>query len=388
MTILWRILFVIFSTLNSVLSCNTDDECSYNGVCSNNACVCDAGWLGDDCGILDLRPGPRSNGYNMNAQGTSSWGAKIIHDRKDSNLYHLFAAEFVNGCGLDSWSPFSRIIRAESRTGPIGPYKFAAEVVGTFAHNPTVIYSPADDAYFLFHIGCSHTVPPSGCNGGPNFQCGAGNNIQGESGVTILESQDLLSWDKKANLSGGPSGSWYEDLTNPSPWPFVTKYGDEEGTNMIVAFRGCQFNGAGAEQIGIAHTYTKGVLEPFFIESVPLFPDHNEDPFIWMDKRGHFHLLMHYVDPSNGGGFNGQPNVGRHAYAWCWNCTWTFNSHTVAYHTTVDFTDGTSTTYYRRERPQLYFSEDGNMTPLYLVNGVQEQNTPQSYTLVQPIGGK
>lgn len=48
---------------------------------------------------------------------------------------------------------------------------------------------------------------------------------------------------------------------------------------------------------------------------------------------------------------------------------WTYNNSTLAYSTYVTFTDGTAT---RRERPQLLFSEDGNLTPLFLTNGVHE----------------
>jgi hypothetical protein len=70
------------------------------------------------------------------------------------------------------------------------------------------------------------------------------------------------------------------------------------------------------------------------------------------------------------------PNVGRHAYARSWQGPWIFNTETVAFNTTAKFTDGSSIDYYRRERPQLYFSDDGEMTPLYLTNGVQEANSP------------
>jgi hypothetical protein len=41
---------------------------------------------------------------------------------------------------------------------------------------------------------------------------------------------------------------------------------------------------------------------------------------------------------------------------------------------------------FRRERPQLYFSEDGAMTPLYLYTGVQPTSrSGDTYTLVQPL---
>jgi hypothetical protein len=85
--------------------------------------------------------------------------------------------------------------------------------------------------------------------------------------------------------------------------------------------------------------------------------------------------------------FNGRryPRVGGHAFIRNWEGPWTYST-TVAYNTSVEFTDGTTLDYFRRERPKLYFSDDGEMTPLYLVNGVIEFNKTSSYTLIQPLG--
>ena len=107
-------------------------------------------------------PATRGAGYDRTSDGTSSWGGRIVPDPVDGNLYHLFAAEFTGKCGLDYWSPMSRIIRAESRTGPAGPYAFAAEVVGTFAHNPTVVADPTRQQWLMYHIGCP-VAQPSSC---------------------------------------------------------------------------------------------------------------------------------------------------------------------------------------------------------------------------------
>ena len=63
---------------------------------------------------------------------------------------------------------------------------------------------------------------------------------------------------------------------------------------------------------------------------------------------------------------------------------WQFKEQ-EADNTTVLFTDGGRTDYYRRERPKLFFSDD--MTPLFLVNDMQEFNhRGTSYTLIQPMG--
>ena len=360
--------------------CTSDEDCNLNGICaSNNTCECDAGWVAADCGQLDRRKATRGSGYNLTGKGTSSWGSKIVHDPHDQSVFHLFAAEFTHGCGLDYWSPYSRVIRAKSTTGPAGLYQFEAEIVGTFAHNPTVVYSEANRLYLLYNIGCSINVP-DGCQY-VNFSCGPGNNLNGESGISLWSSPDLYQWTSHGQvLSGDRNGTWDTDTTNPSPFPLFS-WGDKS-SEILLAYRGCPYNG-GTELLGVASA--PSFTGPYERASPnPIFSWHQEDPFVWRDRRGNFHMLTHSVLPD--GGFGSGPNVGRHAFARYWMGPWTFNDNTVAYNTTVEFTDGTTIIYYRRERPQLFFSEDGMMTPLFLTNGVQERNSNDSYSLIQPIG--
>jgi hypothetical protein len=121
------------------------------------------------------------------------------------------------------------------------------------------------------------------------------------------------------------------------------------------------------------------------IKTNPLFSNPNEDPCLWRDQRGNYHLIMHDLEEYESTGVKGS-KVGSHAFAKSYDGPWTFNNNTLAYNTTVQFKNGATIDYYRRERPKLFFSEDGLMTPLYLVNGVQEKHAKGSYTLVQPIG--
>jgi hypothetical protein len=175
--ILPRYSVLVISLALTVFACNTDSDCNYNGVCNTGTCTCYAGWTADDCGMLDLKPvWYQPSGYNLTGQGTSSWGGKIIQDPLNKDLFHLFVAEITDGCGLNSWSPYSRIVRAVSQNGILGPYEFAAEIVGAFAHNPTVVWSPVDNLYLLYYIGCGQS-PLSNCQNPANFQCGPGNNI-------------------------------------------------------------------------------------------------------------------------------------------------------------------------------------------------------------------
>jgi hypothetical protein len=393
-----RLLFLLIALFValSYQTCSSDEDCSLNGVCGRNgACTCDPAWTGDDCGALDIRPAKRLSGYNLTADGTSSWCSKIVQDPWEHDLYHLFASEFTHGCGLDYWAPYSRIIRAESRTGPAGPYTFAAEVQGTFAHNPTVVYSPADREWLLYYIGCPTNVSDT-CQS-QSFTCGPGNDNNGESGISVLSSRDLRNWEFKGQvMKGDNTTDWDADVTNPSPFPLYSSSctraeSTENGGHcpghtaaMLLVYRGCPFNCGGSELINVAISET-GYEGPYTkIETQPIFDEGNEDPFVWRDKRGNFHMLLHSLEPD--GGFGSGPQVGRHAWARNYTGPWTFGNQTLAFSTEVEYDDGTTINFYRRERPELYFSDDGKMTPLLLTTGVQPQNNPMSYSIVVPLG--
>ncbi|WQF84786.1 Putative EGF-like domain, glycosyl hydrolase, five-bladed beta-propellor domain superfamily [Colletotrichum destructivum] len=333
--------------LIAVQACQTDDECSLNGICSpDSSCICDPGWRSGDCSELDLQPVERWTGYNhTNATGTdfykqgagnSSWGGHIIQDRSDKGLFHLITSQMSHGCGLAGWRPFSTIIRAESRTGPQGPYNYAQTLFSTFHHNPTTIWSPADQKFLIYFIGKDVEVGD------------------------VCRSQ---KWNNTISVI---------NVTNPAPWPLWSL---ENPTHEILL---------AVEKNNIYHADNFSAPHNLVVE--PRNTERSEDPFLWRDKRGHWHILVHHmIDIAEG---RKGPRVGAHAYAREWKGPWTYNNNTLAYNTTVEFTDGVKLDYYRRERPKLYFSDDGQMTPLYLLNGVQEFNKSGSYTLIQPIGKK
>ena len=383
-------------------ACKIDEDCSLNGICSqySSTCTCDLGWRGDDCGEVDIYPAKRNSGYNRTSEGISSWGSKIVQDPYDKNLYHAFLAEFDNHCGLDYWAPYSRIIRAESRTGPDGPYAFAEEVVGHFAHNPTVVYSPADKLYLLYYIGCPQQVNET-CTD-PSFTCGPGNHHNGESGISVLSSPDLKSWTPHGQVKQGKDTlSWNAVVTNPSPLPLYSchqeptqpntetqlGYVERCETDILLVYRGCPMDcdkGPETELIGLA---TASKFDRKYISlnnDQPIFDNPAEDPFVWRDARGNYHMLVHSLE--KGGGFGDGPKVGRHAFARSYEGPWHFNTKTLAFTTYVEFDDGSDIDFYRRERAQFFFSDDGNMTPLYMTTGVQEKNSSMSYSIIVPIG--
>ena len=115
-------------------ACRDASGCSFNGACVAGSCVCSAAWGGADCGELQLMPTPKDAGYAP-ADGGSSWGGIAVQDPANRSAWTLVASEFVNGCGLNDWSPNSRVIKAVSTTtSPLGPYAYHSELLPPFHH--------------------------------------------------------------------------------------------------------------------------------------------------------------------------------------------------------------------------------------------------------------
>ena len=62
--------------------CATEEHCSLNGECVDGACECSAGWEGDWCQRLRLRPAARFAGKMdfdaASGVNISSWGGSVV----------------------------------------------------------------------------------------------------------------------------------------------------------------------------------------------------------------------------------------------------------------------------------------------------------------------
>lgn len=367
-------------------ACKTDEDCSFNGLCLQKSrfdygeklCKCDPGWFGDDCGRLDLQPARKQNGYNHSADardssylgpyGNSSWGGTVLQDPHDSTLFHLVASQFAAGCGLSGWRPFSFIIRAESRAGPQGPYHYADSISAPFRHNPEVVWSPADKKYLLYSIGVDDDEPARNT-------CSSISYEQWPNNISVATAEDIRGpWsDFELVLSSIEPHS-----TNPSPWPLWTPGHRSSkialGVEDVAMFLGNSYSGP----YELVHTQTWNTTE--------YSPTWTEDSFLWRDKRGNWHALAHWMADLVENDGQRWPRVGAHMFARELTGPWRWHMH-EAFNSTVTYTDGTAQTMKRRERAKIFFSSDGQMTPLYLVNGVQEMGeSSRSSTLIQPIG--
>jgi hypothetical protein len=122
---------------------------------------------------------------------------------------------------------------------------------------------------------------------------------------------------------------------------------------------------------------------PWTLPTEPIFKGLEEDPFLWYSAAtDSYHALFHDM--------GGCSNVGCHAFSRD-SFTWTLSS-TPAYNYSISFTDGTQTTFSRRERPQLVFDPETG-APTHLINGVQLPRSAQpansqgdyTYSVIVPL---
>ena len=355
-------------------ACSDDAACSLNGVCTDQQCVCDAGWGGPACAALRLAPADPADG--VLAWPTSSWGGLAVADPAQPRLYHFFYSRFVGGCGLSCWVNASECVRAEGPT-PMGPFTDAAVVLGVFCHNPT-IRRAVDGTYVLFHIGQDDPTRAHNCSS--SAQTCASNQppplpTDGRGFLTYLSAPHPAGpWTPRGSAAfSGAGRGWLGWVSNPSVHFF-------SNGSALLAFRakvmpgGAQRSASlpvGEEVIGLATAphwsgpYTLAVGHPIVAS--------HEDPHVWADRRGNLHLLSHGAANH---WFTSPGALGN----------WT-QASAPAYGFGFQWANGSAAQALRRERPQLFFSEDGSMTPLAFTTGVTLAGGPpqMSFTLAQKV---
>ena len=133
-----------------------------NGECVHGVCVCDKGWKGDNCGLLDLNPKPTvAYGFGGVEKDTSSWGGGPPAYDPKTKKYHLFVTELAGNCGMGTWARMSQAAHAVSDSIE-GPYERVGLAIPTESHNIYYAYSPTDKMHLIYHI-FSGTSPES-CN--------------------------------------------------------------------------------------------------------------------------------------------------------------------------------------------------------------------------------
>jgi hypothetical protein len=280
-------------------------------------------------------------------------------------------AQMADGCGLDQWDTNSQCVHA---TAPsvMGPYTDVEVVMPVFCHNPT-LHQAADGTYLIYHIGTFNnnatvenctTTSGSRRSGGDSGALGGGNI--GYIGMHVAQSLNG-PWTELGPVLSPDSSGWDTLVTNPGAWP-------QPDGSVLLAYRGK--NSAGVELLGMASAphwagpYTR-------VTDSPILPTTTgEDPFIWTDSAGNYHILFHNFNSSA---------VGSHAFSPAGGGlkTWYFDAAAPpAYTLSVPWVNGSTTSVARRERPQVLFNATSGAM-LALSNGVMPSNANDgSFTML------
>ena len=306
--------------------CRTALDCDLNGECdaASGKCVCDAAWSGAHCAVLRLLPAPSEVAtHALRLQGTSTWGGSVALSPTDGR-YHMLAAIMEGNCGLNSYERNSAVVHAVSET-PAGPYRLSAgngTVVPAFAHNPTVVQAP-NGSWVLYHIGCGMGERPiiTGCRNGTTpvqpkerVDTGAAEaavcppspspvasvhrlgavaySCRGGYGdpPNVYVTEDLAKGQWRMQGLAVRTTAWMTHMDNPAPILHPN------GSVLLLARKWAKTSST----IGVVHAPRwdadggGGAADVYALPSVKLdFPHSVEDPYAWVDARGHYHAIFH-----------------------------------------------------------------------------------------------
>ena len=133
-------------------------------------------------------------------------------------------------------------------------------------------------------------------------------------------------------LPGGCSSCWDMSVVNMAPFPL------SNGT-VLLGYRGT--DSKHTEKLGVAIAANWSGPYRSLSPNAPIINASGEDPYLWVDRRGNFHILFHAF-----------ATMGGHAFSRALAGPWTL-SDTVPYNCTISWSNGTTITYAERERPEL-----------------------------------
>ena len=434
---------LVLEPLGKDLGCHSDTDCELNGICSKNTaglrhCKCDTGWFGPTCGRLDLLPAhkagvwPENRGQTMpfgaapaplvgrHQDQAMSWGASVVQDRvtkkyhgffdtgcfDPSSMAHVQGYQLAHAVSDSLDKPF----KLHSIPVLVGPGQIAAKT----AFNPHANFYPdgkggGDYVLFYSSIGGLGGMTKSAkflpvCSGAevpglptqpnasvtyvrPSGSCDINAKRDGMSALCALYAKSLDGpWSIKPVFAiPGPAAGGCNVVATPlrnGSVLFASGIAGASSTRVVAS--------ANEERLGLSI----GTAWDGTYHAVPAFPgilwpevnEPTEDQTLWEDKRGGLHILLH------GNQWAGDwPSL--HAFSPDGSAgTWQLSRRTdgyVPYSSNVSWAEGGWTNFFRRERPELNFNDQGE--PSFLLNGVmfgRDFPTRQySFTILQRVRG-
>ena len=384
-------------------ACSTEYDCSLGGICNTatNTCICDSWTTGSNCNYLNFAPATENNGLQI--PNYHSWGGHALLNSTD-NTYHGYFSFLCNHATLGQWTTASSIWHAVSDSSPVGPFNLSDMVAIPWSHNAMISQVPNTNEYVLYQIGdaqdppndwypcynsseisdtyipsssgketttpSTFTTPSSLANkiGGYQFYVRSSSSFSGPwtplNNNTPLTVDYSNSWLANGNSGGNPAPYFFENGTvllyisgNPCPpgWGNISP-----GNNCIGVLRADTWQGP----------YTVA-------NALPVTHPESEDPFVFRDKRGNFHLLTN-VNNDHTRCAQGVPCGG---HAWSTDGI-NFSNLTIgAFGPIFRYSNGTYSYNAYVERPQII--QDANNIPIAMYLGIGRSSYMDSATWAQ-----
>lgn len=298
-------------------SCKDDWDCSLAGVCVNGKCNCDEWADGSDCSYLNFQP-IDANRIGYLDEAYSSWGGNSVLG-PDGKTWHLFVSEIRcmnptdKRCGLGLWQSHSQVTHATSDNVD-GPYTRISPVKKTYSHNPTV--QLWNSTWFLYYISKYN---------GP---------------VKVISSPDLITW----------SESPVQISTKQNPAPFIHH---SNGAVDLYYRDDYDLPKPTCSQEGIGKQDCSSPTSPCRSSSSnsPMFSHTAEDPSIFQDSRGNYHMLSNTLP------YLCVPKYNQGGHSWSRDGVHWSEPRVGAFNTTIFYYNDKKEikrfTCERRERPQM-----------------------------------
>jgi hypothetical protein len=294
-------------------SCSTDIDCSLNGVCSaEGVCACDSPWTGTQCEILltAVTPAGATNvwvGPNTNAS-LNTWNGPIV--RGPDGMYHLYDPVY------DHASLWSTLYTAHGvSSSPTGPFDWTA-----FPNLPVHDINPAALVY-------------------PNASSSSGSTT-----AIFLGGQIMI-----ADSPDGPftvTGWSYPGGGGSNPAPIVGRDGMLYLTNQ------------GTDTVWTTASLDKPWTTFSTIPHPAGLPYTVEDPVLWLDPRGRWHIINHAYN--TGERTNCTTSHVSHHFFSVDGKTWGWSPQPYGH--VVNFDNGDWHSFCTLERPNLVFDAAGLIT--------------------------
>lgn len=319
---LWNTLLALAVCCGLATSaCTSDLDCSLNGVCQSGACTCVRPWSGPACGVLKYAVTPRS-GHSLFDQNKThnTWNGPIVGPVESK--YHAFVPLYENMTGIPSLFRVMYIMHGKADQID-GPYSWFDEPTLKGGINP---------AFLTYQDKKTQKTQYTLWNGG----------------IRTANSPAMHNFTQLPGRGGCGS--------NPAPATSRngTFYCTSQHTHEL--YTTDQLGQGWTKLSDINITLSNGTSVSYASQ----YPN-VEDPFLWIDLNGNFHIINHRFDQNQTSSCYSS-FISAHVFSpdgYQWHA---LEPAVEPYTHTVHYDDGSSFTFVTLERPNAHFNSDGVMT--------------------------